>query len=430
MKIKENILWNAFGTATTLAITIVTIPQLVAHFGHERFGVLSLALILIGYFSLFDFGLGRALTHFTSRYSEDKSYDNLSGIIISGILGLIIIGSLIGLLLYYTAPWLVEEKLQLSDQIKNETLFIFNILAVSIPSIVLSTGLIGILEGFHRFDLINIIKTPLVVITNLLILAALPFTNTLSDIVIIIAAGRWLLLALLLLVSFLQYNHIFKGTNHAIHYFKKLITYGGWISISNIVGPFLTYLGRIGIAFLLTVDHVAYYSIPYDVIIYMLIIPRTYTTVLFPIFSKYHHTQSNETLTLYKKWLLYTFLSMLPICILSLLIAKPGLSLWISPDFSEASHLVAYILTIGVFINSFGYISQSLIQAYGRPDLTAKLHIFELLLYIPYFIYFTKTYGIEGAALSWVLRVFISTILLTYIANKFVLRTSTPKGAQ
>ena len=60
---------------------------------------------------------------------------------------------------------------------------------------------------------------------------------------------------------------------------------------------------------------------------------------------------------------------MFPLGLLTFLIAKPALALWINEPFSEKSYIVAQLLAIGVFINSFGYISQTLVQAYGRPTL-------------------------------------------------------------
>ena len=45
-----------------LLVAIVVIPMLIKGMGLERFGVLTIAWMVVGYFSLFDFGLGRALT--------------------------------------------------------------------------------------------------------------------------------------------------------------------------------------------------------------------------------------------------------------------------------------------------------------------------------------------------------------------------------
>ena len=54
--------WNLAGYIVPLAIGVITIPRLIHGLGVERFGVLTLAWVLIGAFSIFDFGLGRALT--------------------------------------------------------------------------------------------------------------------------------------------------------------------------------------------------------------------------------------------------------------------------------------------------------------------------------------------------------------------------------
>src|SRR4051812_26259804 len=54
--------WNLLGNLMPMLAGLVAVPFLVHQLGAERFGLLSLGWVLIGYFGLFDFGLGRALT--------------------------------------------------------------------------------------------------------------------------------------------------------------------------------------------------------------------------------------------------------------------------------------------------------------------------------------------------------------------------------
>ena len=61
-KLAKNTLWNLLGQGVPLLVALLTIPHLIQGLGIDRFGVLSLAWMVIGYFSLFDMGLGRALT--------------------------------------------------------------------------------------------------------------------------------------------------------------------------------------------------------------------------------------------------------------------------------------------------------------------------------------------------------------------------------
>ena len=54
--------WNLVGQLLPVVVALVTVPLLIRLLGLERFGFLSVAWALVGYASLFDFGIGRALT--------------------------------------------------------------------------------------------------------------------------------------------------------------------------------------------------------------------------------------------------------------------------------------------------------------------------------------------------------------------------------
>ena len=58
----KNTVWNLIGQATPALAAVFTVPILIHRLGTERFGVLTLIWLIVGYFSIFDLGLGRALT--------------------------------------------------------------------------------------------------------------------------------------------------------------------------------------------------------------------------------------------------------------------------------------------------------------------------------------------------------------------------------
>src|SRR5918998_1230956 len=63
----RNTIFNFAGQAAPLLVALVAIPLLIEGLGTDRFGVLTLAWIVIGYFSLFDLGLGRAMTQLVAE---------------------------------------------------------------------------------------------------------------------------------------------------------------------------------------------------------------------------------------------------------------------------------------------------------------------------------------------------------------------------
>ena len=63
----RNTLLNLIGQGLPLVVAVVTIPFIIHGLGIERFGLLSLAWVVLGYFAIFDLGLGLATTKFVGE---------------------------------------------------------------------------------------------------------------------------------------------------------------------------------------------------------------------------------------------------------------------------------------------------------------------------------------------------------------------------
>src|SRR3954463_9824331 len=63
----RNTVLNLAGLLIPLLIGVVVIPWIVRGLGLERFGLLSLCWVVLGYFGLFDLGLSRATTKFVAE---------------------------------------------------------------------------------------------------------------------------------------------------------------------------------------------------------------------------------------------------------------------------------------------------------------------------------------------------------------------------
>jgi O-antigen/teichoic acid export membrane protein len=63
----RNTIWNLIGNGSPMIVAVFSIPILIHSLGKDRFGVLALVWGLIGYASLFDMGLGRALTQLVAN---------------------------------------------------------------------------------------------------------------------------------------------------------------------------------------------------------------------------------------------------------------------------------------------------------------------------------------------------------------------------
>jgi O-antigen/teichoic acid export membrane protein len=417
-RLATNVLWNFLGTGLPMLAAVVAIPQLIAAIGTARFGVLSLAWIVVGYFSLFDFGLGRAVTQLIAQKLGRKEEAGIPELVWAAMVLMIGLGLAGALLAAALSPWLTAGRLQIPQQLQAETLTAFYILAASIPIVILTTALRGILEAYQRFGLVNVVRVPLGLATYLGPLAVLPYSIELPALVATLVAARVVSFIVYFLLCVRLYPELRRPQPLSAPVVRQLLTFGGWMTVSNVAAPLLLYLGRLLIAVLVSAQAVAYFSTPYDVVINLLIIPGVLVGVLFPAFSQMFQSDRAAVRPLYLKSLLLTAGIMAPLTIATWLLAKPGLGWWINEEFASHGYRVAQLLALGIFINSFGHLSQALVQAYGRPDLTAKLHVVELIAYVPYLWWLIEHMGIDGAAIAWVVRVTLSTVALWLIARR------------
>jgi O-antigen/teichoic acid export membrane protein len=416
----RNTIWNLIGHLIPLIVAIFAIPPLIRILGTDRFGVLALAWVVIGYFSLFDLGLGRALTQLVARRLGEGQEKEIPTLAWTGLILVLILGLIGTLILGLSSRWLVQDALNIPKELQPESLNVFCLLALAIPVVTITAGLRGLLEACQRFDLINLIRIPLGIFTFLGPLLVVPFSHSLLPVVAILVAGRLVAWVIYLLLCIRVMSLMRGGIGLQLNVLRQLIFFGSWMTVSNAVGPIMVYLDRFLIGALLSVAAVTFYATPYEVVTKLLIIPGALAGVLFPAFSTSSIQDPGRTALLFGRGIKYVFLCLFPICLLIITFASEGLDLWLGQEFVDKSTHVLQWLATGVFLNSLAQIAFAFIQGVGRPDLTAKLHLIELPLYLLLVWYLIGAYGIEGAAIAWAVRTGIDAIFLFGIAQRLL----------
>jgi O-antigen/teichoic acid export membrane protein len=416
----RNAVWNLVGNAAPMLVAAICIPLLIKGLGTDRFGVLTLVWALIGYATLFDFGLGRALTQLVATKLGSGEDDEVPTLVWTSMLLLLMLGLLGAVVVVSLTPWLVHRALHVPGVLGQETLYSLYLLAISIPVVISTAALRGLLEAHQRFGLTNALRVPMGIFAYAAPLLVLPFSKSLFPVVAVLVAGRTIawgahLLLCLKVMPALRHRIIWDRTEVG-----PLLRFGSWMTVSNIVGPLMVTLDRFVIGSLLSVGAVAYYATPYEVATKFWIIPAALLGVMFPAFSTSFVQDRNRTALLYGRTVKYLFLTLFPLILLVVAFAHNGLTLWLGAEFAQHSARVLQWLAVGMFINCLAWAPLAVIQGAGRPDLTAKLHMIELPAYLIALFWLTKVLGIEGAAIAWTGRVTVDALVLFVIAKKFL----------
>ena len=416
----NNALITLLSQALPLVVAIFSIPYLVSGMGIERFGVLTLVWMVTGYYSLFDFGVGRALTKMVASKLGAGEEKDISALVWTALFFVFLMGMLGALIVYMISPYLVKEVFQITAELHNETLNVLYLLSLSLPVVICATSLRGILEAYQRFPFISIIRTPVGIMTFIGPLLVLNFSQSLTYIVLALLFIRMVECLAYLLFCFYINPTLRKGVMPQIRYLKPLLATGGWMTVSNIVGPTLLYLDRFLISTIISISAVAFYTTPFEVLHRLMIIPGAIVGVLFPAFSHSFEHDLERITVIFSRGVKYTFIAMFPLILFITTFAYEGLNLWLGGEFAQNSSSVLQILAVGSLIGSMTYMPYALIQAGGRSDFTAKLHFFEFPFYLIIMWWLTKNYGIDGAAFALTLRFSTDAIILFFKAKKLL----------
>lgn len=411
----RNTLYNLLGLGLPLVVAVVAIPALIHGLGVGQFGILTIIWAVVSYFGLFDLGLGRVVTQQVAVAVTANDEERLSKVVgTSGAL-MCALGIAGGLIMLVGAPLLAREFAHNDNPTAVTHAFYW--MALAMPAIVLTSGYRGILEAMGRFGLVNAIRLPMGVFTYAGPLGVVwAGQGGLEAISAVLCIGRIVACALHAFYAMraVPRNIGFGIVDRAM--VRPLLSMGGWMSVSNIVGPLMSYIDRFILGFAVSAQAVAYYATPQELVLRLGIIPTAVVAVLFPMFTTQAVDSKTKDLGKYvKRYSLAILVLLLPFTVLLVVFAHPLLARWISPEFSEQAAFSLQIMAVAALCSGLAQVPFTMLQGRSRADLTAKIHLFELPIYVALLYLMVRAYGPVGAAWAWLFRILIDMILMYYV---------------
>ncbi|MDX5669701.1 oligosaccharide flippase family protein, partial [Escherichia coli] len=145
MSLVRNTFWNLSGYIIPSIIAIPSLGFLARSLGPERFGLYTLAIALVGYASIFDAELTRAVIREVSYFRNKDS--EIRKIISNSTIILMFLGVIGGGFIYFGANHIVTF-LRVEKLLENEAEVAVKLISLTLPLFLLNQVWLGILEGY------------------------------------------------------------------------------------------------------------------------------------------------------------------------------------------------------------------------------------------------------------------------------------------
>lgn len=416
--LRRNVVLNLAGWALPAIAALISIPVLAKGLGAARFGLVGVTWAAVGIFSLFDFGLGRALTRMVAERLAQDAPDDIGDLVWSatwillGLTGLLAVGAL------FAAPAIVDGVLHVPPELRPEAIGVIQLLAISIPPLAHGVALRGVLEAGQHFGRVNQLRIPLGIASYAGPLIAIPLGADARVAVGVIVFAR--------IAYWLAHFPVLKDVADGIRRprwprrgtFHELGRVGGWITVSNVVSPIIVQADRFVVAAAFPIAVSGWYGAAAEVATKQLLFTAALGPVLFAALAAAVKTAPTRAAELAEKGARITLLALLPVAVTLVVFAEPALRLWLGGAYAADAGPVLRWLTLAVYANSAGQVAYFLLQSGPHAKAPAVVHLVELPIYLLALIVCAANFGVQGVAIVWLSRMAVDTAVLWTVVHR------------
>ncbi|GAO40572.1 hypothetical protein SCH01S_48_02340 [Sphingomonas changbaiensis NBRC 104936] len=416
MSVSRNVTYNLVGSVLPVLLALVTVPIYLHLVGSDRYGVLAIAWLLLGYFGLFDLGLGRATTYSIAAL-KDADPQERADVFWTAIFTNIAMGLIGGLVLWAAADFFFDQVFKVDPRLRPEILASVPWLALSVPIATLTGVLSGALTGRERFlevNTVSVLSTTLFQIFPIAV--ALAWGPNLSQLLAAAVLARAIAIGVL---WWRCHVSITAGQRHrfVMSQARELLGYGSWVTITGLFGPILVILDRFAIGAVLGATAVTIYTLPFQLAQRITIFPQAVVTAVFPKLP----TASPEERSELGEKSIRVLLATISLPILGMIyVLHPFLDLWVGTKIGPQAAEVGTLIVFGYWANAFAIVPYSWMQGSGRPDLVTKVLLLQIPPYLVLLYFGMKEFGLIGCAAVFAIRCSVDFLMMWWASRRRV----------
>ncbi|MEP1422969.1 MAG: oligosaccharide flippase family protein [Erythrobacter sp.] len=420
----RNSLFSLAGSIIPVVITVITLPFLLQIIGVERYGALALCWLILIYSAQTLGGVGTAITHALARLDDDGEAARET--MVSGFVTTLVLSAFASGLAYAVSWVFFAEYFQVNDTVQQELMNAVWLIAASTFVSGVSRSCHGALYGKGRIPSASLATLAGNGGLPIFALCAAYWINS-TMVVLLWASLLARCLAFALMFGDLWFSQL-RG--HRMQFSwdrsKKLLRFGVWIMVTMFVAPVLVTMDRMVIGAQLGAISVAAYTIPFQIISRLQLVPQSLINVLFPRLSVSKGEKARQMALNYSV-LMTAFFA--PVIVGLIFLIEPLLVFWLGAELDPRSATVGRWLLCAFLLNAIVSTMVMYLQSQERGDFVAKFQMAEIVPYFGLLFFCATTFGLQGVVGAFFARRAFEAIIFVWqsrLGNSDFWKTQVP----
>jgi O-antigen/teichoic acid export membrane protein len=193
---KESLLKNTLYSWAGQLVFIISgflLPRFISDFqGSDALGVWDFSWSIVNYLALSNLGIASSMNKYVAQYRAHSNFEGINRALscvafVQSIIGIFILS--VSIVLYFVTPIFWADKL---GNLTSDTQIVIFSLGSALALRTAFGALDGIITGFHRWDIYNILNSSTHAVTLVAMISSLLIANTLSALAIMYFLGALL----------------------------------------------------------------------------------------------------------------------------------------------------------------------------------------------------------------------------------------------
>jgi O-antigen/teichoic acid export membrane protein len=417
LTVARNVSTRYLAIAVEGVLGLVVLPFNVAHLGTSAYGLWILTGSVTAYFSVLDLGYGGALVKFVAQYRARRDYRGLNEILSTIFVVFAAFGVFTYLVAIVVAVFLGRFFLLSPEQVHIGRIVLL-ITSLNVAAGTAFSVFGGVINGFQRFDLNNIVGTVSSIVTAAVNVAVLAAGFGLIELVAATTTVR--------LLTYFVYRanayRVFPRLHIRLGAFRRarlreVTMFSVYMLLIDWANKLNYSVDAIVIGAFLSTSAVAIWTVGQRLAEVTQRLTNQLNDVLFPtVVDNDSAARLDRLQAIFIQGTRLSLATVIPMGGAMMLMAGPLVRAWVGPEFS-ASVLVLQLLSLTVIVRVGNATASTLLKGAGKHRLVAFTNVAAAFANLALSIAIVKPLGLPGVAIGTLVPVCLASTLVLFPAG-------------